>query len=160
LSSNRKIQLKKNKTYEKIHANRLTPRFDNKPPNLDRKPLNLSKNRPKNSNQTDNNNNMLYANNSPLNTPATFRNQHSAGRNDPYGINPLPNIRSPFPSYQPYPNLESWGIVNKPFVYDDPFTLYRNTQSPFLPVYNSLKKTQKVIFLNLFTNVLKIDLNI
>jgi hypothetical protein len=122
----------------------LTPRFENKPPNLERKPLNLSKNKPKNSNRTDNN--MLYSNNSPLNTPPTFRNTHSAGRNDPYGINPLPNIRSPYPLYQPYPNLESWGIVNKPFVYEDPFALYRNAQSPFLPVYNSLKKNQKVRF--------------
>ncbi len=144
LSSNRKLQLKKNRTYEKIHSNRLTPRFENKPPNLDRKPLNLSKNKAKNSNRTDNN--MLYSNNSPLNTPPTFRNTHSAGRNDPYGINPLPNIRSPYPLYQPYPNLESWGIVNKPFVYEDPFALYRNAQSPFLPVYNSLKKNQKVNF--------------
>lgn len=88
--------------------------------------------------------------NTPLNTPAQFRN-NSGGRanQDPYGINPLPNIVSPYQVYhEPYPNLESWGISNQPFSYNEPFTLYRNQQTPRnnnLPSYYRTlsRKTQK-----------------
>ena len=86
---------------------------------------------------------MAYSN-SPLYTTPVPNRSYTENRNDPFGINPLPSIRSPYTLPQTYPNLESWGIINQPFVYDDPFTLYRNSQSPYLPIYNSIKKSQKV----------------
>lgn len=92
-------------------------------------------------------NNSFYNSYSPLSTPANYRNNNTPARfTDPYGINPLPNIRSPFFSARDslYPNLESWG-VNNASMYDDPFYLSRH--SPFLPVYNSIAKAQKVIIL-------------
>ena len=63
--------------------------------------------------------------------------------NDPFGIYPLPSIRSPYQSardpFLQHPNLESWGVSDQ--VYDT----YRFNPSPYLPVYNSIKsKTHKV----------------
>lgn len=88
----------------------------------------------------------FYNGYSPLSTPANYRNNNTSARiADPYGINPLPNIRSPYYSSRDtyFPNLESWGITNTS-IYDDPYYLAR--QSPFLPYYNSLAKSRKVCY--------------
>lgn len=90
----------------------------------------------------------FYNNYSPLSTPANYRNNTPARMADPYGVNPLPNIRSPYfsarDSFYP-PNLESWGINNTAALYDD--TYYLSRHSPFLPVYSTVTKnnSQKVI---------------
>lgn len=63
--------------------------------------------------------------------------------NDPFGINPLPSLRSPYQSardpFLQHPNLESWGVT------DQAYDTYRFNPSPYLPVYNSIRnKPQKV----------------
>lgn len=85
-----------------------------------------------------NNNNNSNQNFTPLATPTNFRKNTSA---DPYGINPLPTIKSPFVSARDpvLPNLESWGVVNS-----DPAFLSR--YSPYLPTYTALTKNPKVNF--------------
>jgi hypothetical protein len=61
--------------------------------------------------------------------------------NDPFGINPLPSIRSPFQSardpFLQHPNLESWGVSNQ--MYDS----FHFNPSPYLPVYNNIKNSKK-----------------
>jgi hypothetical protein len=77
--------------------------------------------------------------------------------NDPFGINPLPSIRSPFQSardpFLQHPNLESWGVSNQ--MYDS----FHFNPSPYLPVYNNIKnnkKPQKVsVHLNLYIYTFK-----
>jgi hypothetical protein len=74
---------------------------------------------------------------SPLPTPTNFRNNSFSHSNDPYGINPLPNIQSSYvPARDPMasiPNLESWGITGDT----------SRLASPYLPVYNSLTRDQR-----------------
>ncbi len=92
--------------------------------------------------------------NSPLlNTPTQYRNntaKNSANGDIFQAINPLPNIKSPYLSARDlnyrYPNLESWGVTNQPF---DDMSSYRNV-SPFLPVFNSIARTQKVKMISKF----------
>lgn len=81
-------------------------------------------------------------NSTPLVSPTHFRNNTSA---DPHGIKPLPQINTPYFSYREtqVPNLESWGIRNA-FI-SDPYSTDR--LSPYLPTYNSIVKSQKVICL-------------
>jgi hypothetical protein len=119
-----------------------------------KRPVQFDNNTPRNkSNKKPN----MNISNSPLNTPTPFRNNASA-KSDQFSlgnINPLPNIKSPYTSardpFEPFPNLESWGVKNQPY-YDDPFTMFRNANSPFLPVYNSIKnqKSTKVKLLSKF----------
>lgn len=91
-------------------------------------------------------NSSFYNSYSPLSTPANYRNNNTSARMiDPYGINPLPNIRSPYYSSRDayVPNLESWGVnSNNSSTLFDPFYFTRN--SPFLPYYSSLAKQRKV----------------
>lgn len=97
-------------------------------------------------NNTNNNKSKTINNNrsySPLRTPTNYRNNSGKTNNDPYGINPLPNIKSPYVSSrdQAQPNLESWGVSNQPLY--DSFN-YRQATSPFLPTYYSLTRTRNV----------------
>lgn len=91
---------------------------------------------------------MILNDYSPLGTPQSYRNHTAALRMDPYGINPLPSIRSPYYSARDTayrPDLESWGVSNaayNSYLYEEPYFMTRN--SPFLPVYNSIAKAQKV----------------
>jgi hypothetical protein len=80
---------------------------------------------------------------SPLvHTPTHLRN--NSNRNDLFGINPLPNINSPYLSAREYapPNLESWGVTNQ--AETDSFLNFRNSVSPLLPMYKLTNKPRKV----------------
>lgn len=147
------------KGYEKIHANRLNGKNVNNTTTPDALNKSLPTNRSNNSykmnfqknnalnNVNNNNNKSKITNNnrsySPLRTPVNYRNNSGRTNNDPYGINPLPNIKSPYVSSrdQVQPNLESWGISNQP-MYDS--LNYRQATSPFLPTYYSLTRTRNV----------------
>ena len=106
---------------------------------------------------------------SPLQTPPRLKSLNNGGGNygdenggysryssskksniDPYNINPLPNIRSPYRSsreqHYALPNLESWGIKNASGGFDDALGgYYRYNPSPLMPMYSLLNnKSQKV----------------
>jgi hypothetical protein len=97
-------------------------------------------------------NKMTSTNNFSTITPSHLRNNTASTKlNDPFGINPLPNIRSPYMSARDteyMPNLESWGVTNNHLNYDinDAYTTFRNSHnfSPLLPMYKLTNKPKKV----------------
>ena len=91
--------------------------------------------------------NTVRSSHTPLPKPNQQRNS-SIKNNDPYGINPLPQIQSPYVSARDqsyYPNLDSWGEKNYSNYDDNSYTTFdHDRMSPFLPTYNLSKKPKKV----------------
>lgn len=92
--------------------------------------------------------NTIRSSHTPLPLPNQLR-KNSKKSNDPYGINPLPHIRSPYTSARDqsyYPNLDSWGEKNYANYDDNSYTTFDyDRMSPFLPSYNLSNKPRKVI---------------
>ena len=134
------------KNLDKIISNVKTPLLNNsyniKPNNVTTLNKKILK-KPQNEPTTASYSNFAYT---PLQTPSHLRNT-TASRNDPFGINPLPNIKSPYLSARDpldFPNLESWGVADS--LNYDRNTAYTTmqSQSPLLPMYKLSNKPRKV----------------
>lgn len=80
----------------------------------------------------------------PLPNPQQQRNNTNRS-NDPYGIDPLPSIRSPyFGGADRYPDLDSWGQPQGFSSYENNlYSTFDRNDSPFLPTYNLARKGKK-----------------